>query len=124
MTGELVAPKRPGPAKHCQPARYALPRAERGTGRKQRYRAAQRLGVARCDEKSSPSVLHQVKRAPSGRRDDRQAARRCLLQGVAERLVRSAVDEDIEAGVDPPELVALPLAEEMSRRQGAPHGDL
>jgi hypothetical protein len=59
-------------------------------------------------------------RAARGRRDHRDAAGLRLLHRLAERLVRSGVDEHVEAGVQAGELVAAVLAEEDGAGQQPP----
>ena len=64
--------------------------------------------------------LHEVERATGGRCHHRHPAGHGLLDGLAERLVLTGVDEQVERGHGPPQIVAGQLPGEM----GIGHGGL
>ena len=114
----------PGPAAAPAPGGSALAGAQPGTGSQPGDGVGQRTGVARRHQEPGYAVADQVDRPARGGSHHRQAAGRGLLQGLAERLVRPAVHENVEAGVDHGELFPLVLAEEHGTRHGTARGRL
>src|SRR6516164_3018369 len=91
VADQFVAEDRPGPA--C----YLLSRV----ASQPRYGRCQRSRRTRGDEETGGAFANDVQRPARRRGDDRQPAGRRLLQRLPERLARSAVHEDVQAGVDP-----------------------
>ena len=66
----------------------------------------------RLEEVARAAVLDEVQGPAGGRRDDGQPGGRRLLERLAERLTGARVDEGVERGIRPGEVVALSQAEE------------
>ena len=65
-------------------------------------------------------MVDEVDRATAGRRHHRQAHCGSLLQGLPEGLAGAGVDEDVEGGIRPGEVVATALAEKDRGAVGPP----
>src|SRR5215472_16502731 len=118
VADQLVAEDRPGPA--CYLLSRGAPHrgAHRRVAHQPRYGFGQRSRLARGHEKTGRAFADDVQRPARRRSDDRQPAGRCLLQRLPERLACPAVHEDVQAGVDPGEVGAVPGSEERRPRQG------
>jgi hypothetical protein len=117
VPGQLLGQRGPGAAEDLAPPGRAERRARRRVGGQPGHRGGERPRIRRRHQVSGHLVLYQVERSSVRRGDHRQAARRRLLQRLAERLVRAAVHEHVEAGVDGRECLAPALAEEDGARQ-------
>src|SRR5215470_7580780 len=118
VADQLVTEDQPGPA--CYLLSRGVP--HRGPHRRVAYQPRHGLGQrsrgAGAHKVTGGAFADYVQRPARRRGDDRQPACRRLLQRLPERLARPAVHEDVQAGVDPGQVGAVPGAEEHRPRQG------
>ena len=109
---QLLGQRGPATAQHLAPPGRAERRARRRVGGQPGHRGGECVRVRRRHQVPGHPVIYQVKRPSGGRRDHRQPARGGLLHCLPERLIRPAVHEHVQAGVDGRQLLAPALAEE------------
>src|SRR6218665_276609 len=73
--------------------------------------------VTRAVEPSRHTVVHKIERTPAARRNDRNAARKSLLHGLAEGLMLARMNKNVETGEHLRELCTTKESREMRRRQ-------
>ena len=112
MADQLLGQRGPAAGEHLPPSGRAERRPGPWVRGQPRDRGREGVRVAGQHQISGHAVLHQVQWPSRGRRHHREPARGGLLQRLPERLVRPAVHEHVEAGVDGRQLVAAALAQE------------
>jgi hypothetical protein len=104
----------PGPAsgRYACPGRRGERRSGTGIAHESGHVASEGASVCDVEEQARAAVLDQVERAPDRRCHNRDAAGLGLLDGLAERLGLTGMDEDVQGCEGSCQLQALELPRE------------